>query len=63
MFPVGGKREKERTLALNRARPRNFLRKVEMRLKEANPVEQSLTIRLTTANMKALLEVRVPLTG
>lgn len=63
MFPADGKREKERTLALNRARPSNFPRKVEVRQKKANPDEQSLTIRLMTANMKALLKVRVPLSG
>lgn len=55
MFLVGGKMEKERTLAVNRARPRKFSRTVEVRQVKANPVKQSLTIRLMTANMKALL--------
>lgn len=55
MFLVGGKMEKERTLAVNRVRPRKFFRAVEVRQVKANPVKQSLTIRLMTANMKALL--------
>lgn len=63
MFLVGGKREKERTLALNRARPKKFPRTVEMRQGKANPVKQSLTIRLMTGYMKALVKVRVPLAG
>ena len=63
MFPVGGKREKERPLALNRARPRKFPGEVELRQEKANPIKQALMIRLMTANMKELLQVRVPLTS
>ena len=55
MFLIGGKMEKERTLAVNRARPRKFSRTVEVKQVKANPVKQSLTICLMTANMMALL--------
>ena len=55
MFLVGGKTEKERTLAVNGARPRKLSRTVKVTQVKANPIKQSLTIRLMTANMKALL--------